>query len=88
MYYENQFNKYKSDIKKTWGVINSILKPNNKREYPSSFIIDNEHVSDKQRIANHFNNFFASIGSNLDPLPPVSDPNSFNNFLTSRAVLL
>lgn len=82
MYFATQFNKYKKDIKQTWGIINGILKPNTKkREYPFLFKINNQFVSDKPTIANHFNSFFASVGSSLDPLPPVSSPASYKHFL-------
>ena len=41
LYYEKYFAKYKSDIKKTWGMINSIIGQNN-------------YISDKQKIADAF----------------------------------
>ena len=85
-YYENQFEQNKNDIKRTWGIINQILKPKgDKRDYPSSFKInDNMIITDKQSIANNFNSFFATIGSKLDPLPSPTHPNSYKHFLNKK----
>ena len=59
LYYEKYFAKYKSDIKKTWGMINSIIGQNKKNEFPKCFVLDNNYISDKQKIADAFNEYYA-----------------------------
>ena len=64
-YYGKQFEKSSGDIKKTWQLINSI-RGKNKRSIKPLFIIDNERVIDRRIIANKFNQYFASIASNMN----------------------
>ena len=65
-YYKNDFEKSKSDIKKTWSKINEILNRMNKKgELPTYFYDGDRVVSNSQDIANLFNNFFCGIGPKL-----------------------
>ena len=65
-YYERQFNKYKNDIRNTWGNIKHILnRDGSKQHLPAAFLINNVKTSDLSIIANKFNSFFASIGIQL-----------------------
>ena len=65
-YYKNNFEKAKSDIKKTWNKINEILNRMNKKgELPTYFYDGDRVVSNSQDIANLFNNFFCGIGPKL-----------------------
>lgn len=66
-YYSQLFQKLKHDIKGTWQNISMLLnKTKNKKKFPSFFRDDdNNIISDKVQIANKFNTFFATIGSNL-----------------------
>ena len=42
-YYESKFSRYVSNIKQTWTTINELLnKCNNKKEFPSYFIINGD----------------------------------------------
>ena len=62
-YYNNLFLKCKSDSKKTWNIINSVLRSTkNKKNISKIFVIDNMEISNEQEIAEHFNQFFSSIG--------------------------
>ena len=63
MYYDNMFKTYVTNVKKTWTTINEILnKTNNKKDFPSYFVLNDQKLSDKTDIANQFNHFFANIG--------------------------
>ena len=53
-----------NDMKKIWATINDTLNTN-KTKMKTEFIIDNESIIDSNEIADHFNNFFVNIGSNL-----------------------
>ena len=61
-YFSNQLESNKTDIGKTWKVINVILGlGRNKCRNQLSFLIDNEYVTDSLQIANALNNFFVFI---------------------------
>ena len=65
-YYKNDFDKVKSDIKKTWGKINEILNRCLKSgELPNYFFDGDKTISNNNDIANLFNNFFCGIGPKL-----------------------
>ena len=65
-YCQNQFQKYKFDSRKTWATINDILSRKKvKREFPEYFTIKNNRISNKQIIADEFNEFFTNIGPKL-----------------------
>lgn len=65
-YYESLFDKYKNDTKNTWLCINQILnRKQNKKDYPSSFIIDGKTVENHSIIADEFNKYYSEIGPTL-----------------------
>ena len=77
MYYHNQFDKFKSDIKNTWVTIKGIINQNrNKNKANHVFTINNNDVSDKAIICNEFNHFFTNIGS--PTATGLSNPNNLN----------
>ena len=57
-YYCNQFDTFKKNMKKTWETVKSLLNiSKSKRNFPAFFLIENTKVTNKEEIANHFNNF-------------------------------
>ena len=81
-HYNQLFDKYKSNIKKSWKILKKIINktPPSKR-LPSQFKIGNETINCSNKIANSFNKYFVNVGSNLankipttlnDPLEYVS----------------
>ena len=66
-FYSNQFANFNGDIKKTWQNIKVLLNKNQPpASYPKVFVNDEgEEISDPQKIADGFNNFFTDIGPNL-----------------------
>ena len=65
-YYQKQFEKYKNDLKNTWGTIKQILNRTRSTQNISDvFLIDNVMTTDRTTIANKFNTYFAGIGVEL-----------------------
>ena len=67
MHYQSSFENHKHNVKKTWCLIKEIIQKNpTKEQFPDSFKVDGEMVSDKCNIANKFNLFFfTNIGPTL-----------------------
>ena len=83
-YYNYCFQKYKSDIKKTWSTINEILnRTTKKRNLPDFFNIDGELVSHKETIANKFNSYFTNIGPELASKIKTNDDKTFKDYLNT-----
>lgn len=81
-YYESCFTKFRQDIKKTWNTIKSILNRNpNKKEFPCKFLINGTYVTDKQDIANQFNEYFTHIGPNMSSNIILPQNQSFEDYL-------
>jgi hypothetical protein len=84
-YYHSQFDRYKKDSRKTWSIINDVLgKMHNKRDFPTHFKINDAKISDKQSIAEKFNIFFSTIGSNLADANNNFNRNAFKTYLTQN----
>ena len=83
-YYDDKFKEYKSDSKRTWQTINSILgRVKNKNDIPDKFVSNGKILSGSLVIAEGFNNFFANIGPELAATIPKSKRN-FADFLPLR----
>ena len=81
-YYHKQFEKFKLDSRKTWETINDILSRKKiKKEFPTYFNIKGNQTSNKQIIADEFNEFFTNIGPKLSKeIKPPSNL-SYRTFL-------
>jgi hypothetical protein len=71
-YYNNKFKLNNKDSKKQWKTINNVISKGNKFQVKEiETVPDGDTTNDKKTIANTFNNFFVSIGtdtqSELDP---------------------
>jgi hypothetical protein len=80
-HYEALFDKHKSNLRKSWGVIKEIL---NKKRHDSTqnklaLTIDGKETSDPELTCSAFNKYFVSVGPNLASKIPHSgvDPLSF-----------
>ena len=90
-YYDKLFLKVRNDVKKTWNIINKIIRPDyNKTNFIDSIIFNNEQLKDHSSIANAFNNYFSSIGSNISrSFPDSTDirvPSSIQNSFFFRQI--
>ena len=81
-YYHEQFSLAKNNIKETWVLIKSALNKNNVHDdLPEIFINNNMVLKNKKVIADSFNKYFATIGTQLnDSVPPSM--HSFTHYLT------
>jgi hypothetical protein len=79
-YYSKQLSVSKGNIKKTWNIINSLIKP--KRENNVEFD-ELRKVRSLKDVANGFNNFFTDIGPNLARKISPS-PKDVEDFLKNR----
>ena len=82
-FYHNKFNDYKNDARKTWSTINDILaRKKIKNTFPDYFLVRGHEVSNKQHIANEFNQFFTSIGPKLSNQIKQPENLDYKSFLT------
>ena len=91
-FYKRAFDGVKSDIKKTWKILNKIIKPNKfvTKSVFKKIVVDNVIYTDSSEIAEMFNKFFSTIGDkiqnsmsepcfqNIDAT--VNIPNHLNSF--------
>ena len=83
-YYANYFLENKSNIKETWKGIKSIINLNNKGECNIKKLKkSNTYIEDKTEVATEFNNFFSTVGKNIDEKTPQSNKH-FNDYLTEN----
>ena len=90
-YYMLKIERFKSDSKQTWNILNKIIKrKQSTSKLPTNFFIDNTEVLDPNVIANHFCNFFTNIGSTLaDKIQPVNTrPDSYLNYTFPNSIFL
>ena len=65
-YYSNVMVKHQHNLKESWKVMKEIIsKKPTFRKFPAELQIDEKTITDPQKIANTFNDFFAKIGPNL-----------------------
>ena len=64
--YQNYFQKHSNNVKKAWDGIKSIVTLKSKdKTTPNSLMVNGNVVTNKNCIAEIFNNFFVNVGSNL-----------------------
>ena len=96
-HYHKYFEENKKNCRALWIGINEIVysKNKNKTNSPSSLIQDGKTITDQKHIAEHFNNFFTSIGKKLQKdIPPtkkhflsfLKNPNNLTFFITPATV--
>ena len=70
-HYHKYFEENEKNCRALWIGINEIVysKNKNKTNSPSSLIQDGKTITDQKHIAEHFNNFFTSIGKNYKKNP-------------------
>ena len=66
-------------MKNTWTQIRKILSKNSKQQSVKSVVMNETEFNKDIDIANIFNNFFASVGEELDSKLPASDECPINN---------
>ena len=82
--YSKLLQKYKNDVKGTWKILNNVIKKKKGTcTYFPEFVkvgLNGTTISDKNEIADGFNNFFVNIGPNLanNLVPPSGDESIFD----------
>ena len=72
-FYADLFENSKNDLKNTWKIINNLISKTKKTKEISRIVCSNTIYTSNVDIANAFNNFFCSIGSQYDSDIPNSD---------------
>ena len=81
-YFKRKINDVKSDAKKLWDVLLTIIRKKKKTEnLPTHFQVGSTQINDPDLIAEKFNDFFCNIAPKLDADIPQSntDPTSYLN---------
>ena len=79
-YYNEQIEKNKSNMKKTWDIIKDVIGKKRKSLKYSEFIVNGKSTNDPNIISNKFNEYFAQIGPTLAKNIPENCP-SFSHYL-------
>ena len=85
-YYAEKFHQLKNNIKLTWRLINKVLGNNPNKSISTKFNINDKCITDQQKIANHFNSFFASIGTKISQQIKNHDQIDHRQYLINRPV--
>ena len=64
-YYNKKLIQSKSDIKRMWSTLNSVIKSKSMNAYPEEFEQEGKLLSNKTDIANEFNKFFVNVRPDL-----------------------
>ena len=85
-YFDSKFKEFVRDIKKTWDTVREAIgtKKSNVK-LPEYFNLGNCKIRDSKDIANGFNDFFSSIGSELAE-QIITTNKDFREFMGSRIV--
>ena len=86
LYYQDCFDRFKTDIKKTWNTIKEIINKNKpKDDIPNTFIVDNTPVTNINTIAHEFNKYFVNIGPKLANSIRSPPDKNFTDYLVNPA---
>jgi len=85
-YYVNKFSEIKLDMKKTWGLIKTVLNNNVQPEEVHKLKINNNVVTDTQTVANCFNEYFANVGQDLGKKIPSCVGNCTDNITQNYSI--
>ena len=78
-YLKNMFHRFKNDSSKTWKLINNLLSKNVKNKNIKLILHNNISYESEKDLANLFNNYFCSIGADLDKDIPSSSNDPVEN---------
>jgi len=83
LYFENQIEVNKTNIKQTWRVLNKAICQNKKKKLTYPLVDDNgESIASTEKVANKFFKYLTNISPNLaDKIAPASK--SFQDFINS-----
>ena len=79
-YYKCLLETNKNNLKKTWSIIRSVINNCKPSKLNESFLYNNSVITDKNEVANKFNDYFVNVGKTLAAQIPKSGP-SFHKYL-------
>ena len=82
-YYSSKFNQCRNNVKHTWNLINTVIRPGKARSNLTKIIHEGTEVSDEKQIANIFNHHFSSIGLKLKNAIPTENGQHYSQFLSA-----
>ena len=71
-------------MRKTWSIISDTLNKKVKHSIPDIMSVNGEKCSDKARISERFNSFFATIGSQNENNIRRHEGSTYKNYLTNQ----
>jgi len=75
LYFVTKLEQNAGNPKKTWQTLNEILGKTKKSDTVENICVGGENVSEPRDIANHFNEFFTSVGKRIsESVSPISTP--------------
>ena len=77
-YYFRMFDNFKSDLRKTWDTIKSILVVSNNKNTIKCILFNNVEYIDELSIAHIFKSYFGEVASNLESNIPYSSFDPFS----------
>ena len=79
-YYKQLLEQYRNNIKKTWGVINTLIgKTNDKTGITDSFNINGQRETCLNAISNGFCNYFTNAGRKISQIAKNITMNTWNH---------
>lgn len=81
LYYQSKIDENKDNSKKVWELLNEVInkRKSNNVEMPSTFIDSTGKLYKEQAVAEGFNDFFSSIGSELESNMPPPDSSALEH---------
>ena len=67
LYFSGQFIKQRGNGRKTWQTIDNALHRKSNKTSPNAILIDGDICTNKENMANAFNNYFANICTTTQP---------------------
>jgi len=84
-YYKELFDTRSNSVKQLWNNRNQIvsLSKNKRTNIINKILVNNYYVGDPKTISNHFNQYFCSVGLNLQNQFKQKDGSEFRSYLNS-----
>jgi hypothetical protein len=73
MYYECSFEKFKKTQKKSWDLLKEVSVGQSNPQKVSKITVNGEEITDNQKMAEEFNNFFSKVGKEISDSVPLTN---------------
>ena len=85
-YYADELEKNKSNSRKTWELLRTILpgKSPKSSNLPTSIRVNEKEITEKQSILEEFNKYFSNIGENLADKFKSDNPETYKLYLRNK----